>query len=72
MADWWTYLEQPGDVAGTKDPVHAGVAVGMRRREVGGEHAVGGAPPPQVLARRAPLRIVAAAFQLVFLLHFPK
>ena len=49
------YLEHSCDVAGAKDPLHAGVPLGIRCREVGGQDAVLGAPPALVLARGAPL-----------------
>ena len=48
------YLEHSCDVAGAKDPLHAGVSLGIRCREVGSEDAVLGAPPALVLARGAP------------------
>jgi hypothetical protein len=48
------YLEHSCNVAGAKDPLHAGVSLRIRRREVGGEDAVLGAPPALVLARGAP------------------
>lgn len=55
IAQWWLVnLEQPRDVAGAEDPVHAGVAVWAGGREEGREHAVVGASPPQVPTRGAP------------------
>jgi hypothetical protein len=58
------YLQQSGGVAGPEDPVHAGIPIGLRRREVRGERAVVLASPPQVLARRAPPRICGLLVEL--------
>ena len=55
-----THLEHSGDVAGAEDGAHVGVPPRLRRREVGREDAVGGAPPPEVLARGAPFARAAA------------
>ena len=63
-----TNLEHPRGVAGAEDGVHVGVPPGLRRREVGREDAVGGAPPPQVLTRGAPPRVTAPAAAAVALL----
>jgi hypothetical protein len=49
------YLEHPCNVAGAEDPLHAGVSLGIRCREVGGQGAALAALPALVLARGAPL-----------------
>ena len=46
-------LEHVADIAGAKDLVDDGKLVRILRREVGCEHALLGAPPPQQLARCA-------------------
>lgn len=57
------YLEHSCDVAGAKDPLHAGVSLGIRCREVGSEGAVLGALPAQVLARGAPPATATASLR---------
>lgn len=48
------HIEQHlADVAGAEHPVHHGEPLRLLRREVGREHALRRAPPPQKLARRA-------------------
>ena len=47
------YLKHLADIAGAKDLVDDGKLVRILRREVGCEHALLGAPPPQQLARCA-------------------
>ena len=53
--DPFIYLEHSCDIAGAEDPLHAGVSLGIRCREVGSEDAVLAALPALVLARGAPL-----------------
>ena len=55
------YLKHLADIAGAKDLVDDGKLVRILRREVGREHALLGAPPPQQLARCAGRRATAAA-----------
>ena len=55
------YLKHLADIAGAKDLVDDGKLVRILRREVGREHALLGAPPPQQLARCAGRRAAAAA-----------
>jgi hypothetical protein len=57
--DPFIYLEHSCDIAGAEDPLHAGVSLGIRCREVGSEDAVLGALPALVLARGAPLALAA-------------
>ena len=54
-------LEHLADIAGAKDLVDDGKLVRILRREVGREHALLGAPPPQQLARCAGRGAAAAS-----------
>ena len=54
-------LEHLADIAGAKDLVDDGKLVRILRREVGCEHALLGAPPPQQLARCAGRGAAAAS-----------
>ena len=58
--DPFIYLEHSCDIAGAEDPLHAGVSLGIRCREVRSEDAVLGALPALVLARGAPFARAAA------------
>jgi hypothetical protein len=63
-SDGWIYLEHSCNVAGSKDPLHAGISLGIRGREVGGEDAVLGALPALVLARGAALARHGGCFRV--------
>lgn len=68
--DPFIYLEHSCDIAGAEDPLHAGVSMGIRCREVGGEDAVLVALPALVLARGAPLaRAAGGGFRVCALRH---
>lgn len=46
----WKDLKHPADIAGTKDAVDAGESVGVGGGEVGSQHAILSASPPEITA----------------------